>query len=231
MGFDQQLDTVGKADLGFDGNLIEHAAAEQPKAVAGIARRNPCDVIHEERRRSHQHGLQRRATFHPPARHEPRSRDDVVPSRCFSINVGNPRSVVVVVSGKRHHARGIGAGKAGEHRAKRAAPDGCARTPAATDADRSLSAQQAYCLHRSRSRSTLGSADRSTLSDSSTLRMLGPSLKTGMMMSAANRLLMARARRGSWQIVRWGSGGRRPGRAVLAPSVRRQGSASWPRPR
>ena len=44
----QQLDAVAEALIGFDRNLIDDPAREQPEAVAGIGCGQPCEMVQRE---------------------------------------------------------------------------------------------------------------------------------------------------------------------------------------
>src|SRR6478609_784126 len=116
MALYQQLDAVAEAAIGLDCDLVDDAAREQTKAVAGIVRRQAREIVEREICGTHQHILEPGTADHAAARHEAARADDVATLRGFRHHRINDAGVVVVISRKYEHEWRITSGKSGEYR-------------------------------------------------------------------------------------------------------------------
>src|SRR5262245_15684916 len=75
--FHQELDAITESAIGLDCDLVNHSAREQPKAVAGVVRRQTGEMVKGEIGGAHQCGLQPGAADHAATGHKAAGTDDV----------------------------------------------------------------------------------------------------------------------------------------------------------
>src|SRR5262249_24288276 len=103
--FHQELDAITESAIGLDCDLVNHSAREQPKAVAGVVRRQTGDMVKGEIGGAHQCGLQPGAADHAATGHKAAGTDDVA-TLCRRCHHRIDDASVIIIVRRRHD--GIG---------------------------------------------------------------------------------------------------------------------------
>ena len=118
--FDQQFDAVAEATVGLDRDGVDHAAREQPEAVAGVVRRQSREMVEREIAGAHKERLERGAADHAAAGHETAGADDIA-AALRHLHHGIEHAGVVIVVGRKHEReRRVARSEPGQHRTVRA---------------------------------------------------------------------------------------------------------------